>query len=209
MCMSKRIRERRVELGLTQEELAFKLDLQKSAIAKYESGRVENIKRPTIEKMSKILQCRPSYLMGWDDKIETPNFTNVHPITKKRLPVLGDIACGEPIYADQDRESYVMVGTDINADFCLIAKGDSMIGARIIDGDVVFIRKQDTVNNGEIAAVIINDEATLKRVFYYSDKDLLILKAENPKYQDMIYQDSELENIHIIGKAVGFQSDVK
>lgn len=111
----------------------------------------------------------------------------------------------------EKRESYIMAGTNIKADFCLRASGDSMINARILDGDIVFIRKQDMVENGEIAAVITNDnsEATLKRVFYYPEKSLLILKPENPAYEDFIFQNEELNEVHILGKAIAFQSDVR
>ena len=122
--------------------------------------------------------------------------------------MLGDIACGEPIYANEDRESYVLAGTDIDADFCLKAKGDSMIGARIYDGDIVFIKKQNIVDNGEIAAVVIDDEATLKRVYYERDKNRLTLQAENPKYRPLTYEGEELDHIHILGKAIAFQSDI-
>ena len=134
---------------------------------------------------------------------------NIFPIKTKQIPLLGEIACGQPIYAAEDRESYVMAGTDINADFCLVAKGDSMTGARILDGDIVFIRKQDMVDNGEIAAVVIGDEATLKRVNYYPEKNLLILKAENPLYPDQIYAEDQLDTVKVLGKAVAFQSDVR
>lgn len=104
-----------------------------------------------------------------------------------------------------------MAGTDIKADFCLRASGDSMINARILNGDIVFVRKQDMVENGEIAAVVVNNdsEATLKRIFYYKEKALLILKAENPSFEDLIFQDEELNQVHILGKAVAFQSDIK
>ena len=103
-----------------------------------------------------------------------------------------------------------MAGTNIKADFCLKASGDSMINARILDGDIVFIRKQEIVDNGEIAAVVVNSdsEATLKRVFYYHDKDLLILKPENPAYEDLIFTGPELNEVHILGKAIAFQSNV-
>lgn len=106
------------------------------------------------------------------------------------------------------RESYVIAGTDINADFCLRAHGDSMVGARILDGDIVFIKKADIVNNGEIAAIIIGDEATLKRVYYYPEKGTLVLRAENPKYEPLVYASEELNEIHILGKAIAFQGDV-
>lgn len=213
MGMAERIKERRLLMNFTQEELAKRLGLQKSAIAKYENGRVENIKRSVIQHMADILECSPAYLMGWEEPAEfqrgIPDFSNIHPIAKRRFPILGSVSCGVPKFAQEDRESYVMAGTDIKADFCLIASGDSMTGARIMDGDIVFIRQQETVENGEIAAVEINDEATLKRVYYYADKALLILKAENPKYEDFIYTNEQLNEVHILGKAVAFQSDVE
>ena len=123
--------------------------------------------------------------------------------------MLGEIACGEPIYANEERESYVELGTKIDCDFCLKAKGDSMINARILDGDIIFIKKQPVVDNGEIAAVLIEDEATLKRVFYYPEKQKLVLQAENPKYEPLVYIGEELNEIKILGKAVFFQSDVR
>lgn len=215
MDMSERIKSRRLYLGLTQEELGLKLGLQKSAIAKYENGRVENIKRSVIAKMAEVLECSPAYLMGWSDEInpvpalDISKFDNIFPINLKKVPLLGEIACGKPIFANEERESYVLAGSEIHADFCLRAKGDSMINARILDGDIVFIRKQDMVDNGEIAAVAIGDDVTLKRVFYHPEQDLLILKAENTKYQDMIYSQNQLEQVYILGKAIAFQSDVK
>ena len=122
--------------------------------------------------------------------------------------MLGSIACGAPIFADEDRDSYVTVGDNIDADFCLKASGDSMMGARIFDGDIVFIRKQETVDNGEIAAIIINDEATLKRVYYYPTEDKIVLSPENPRYAPLVYIKDELDTIKILGKAVAFQSTV-
>lgn len=214
MDMSERIKSRRLYLGLTQEELGLKLGLQKSAIAKYENGRVENIKRSVIAKMAEVLECSPAYLMGWSDEInpvpalDISKFDNIYPVNLKKIPLLGEIACGKPIFANEDRESYVLAGSEIHADFCLRAKGDSMVNARILDGDIVFIRKQDMVDNGEIAAVAIGDDVTLKRVFYHPEQDLLILKAENSKYQDMIYSQNQLDQVYILGKAIAFQSDV-
>jgi repressor LexA len=136
-------------------------------------------------------------------------YDNIKPIKLKRFPMLGEIACGEPVFADEDKEHFVMADMDINADFCLTAKGDSMINARIYEGDIVFIKKMDIVDNGEIAAVIIENEATLKRVYYYPDDGMLQLVAENPKYKPLIYQGEELNHIRILGKAVYFMSAVE
>lgn len=107
-----------------------------------------------------------------------------------------------------EKDVYVDASAEIQADFVLVAKGDSMTGARIHDGDLVFIRSQPSVENGEIAAVGIGDEATLKRVYWYANKTLLVLRAENPKYADMEFSGEQLADVKIFGKAVCFQSDL-
>lgn len=201
------IKKLRKDHNLTQEQLGDILGVQKSAIAKYENGRVENLKRSTIQKMATYFNVSPLLFLGYDDI--DPKLDNLYEVSTQTLPILGSIACGEPIYCEEDRESYVLKGTEIKADFCLRAKGDSMINARINDGDIVFVRKQDIVNNGEIAVVIIDDSATLKRFYYYKEKNLVILKPENPKYEDIILAGESLENIRVLGKAVAFQSDVE
>lgn len=212
MNIGQRIKKRREQLGLTQEELATITGYKsRSSINKIElDGR--GLPQSKIVSFAKALNTTPAYLMGWEEEKkedEIYKYKNIYPIELKKFPLLGEIACGEPIFCVEDRESYVLAGADIKADFCLKAKGDSMINARILDGDIVFIRKQSLVENGEIAAVIVDDEATLKRVSYFKDKNMLILKPENPKYNDLIYMDNELEQIRILGKAVAFQSDVK
>lgn len=215
MEMGEKIYNLRIQKGLTLEELGNMVGVGKSTVRKWENGMIANMKRDKILKVSEALGTSPAYLMGWneensiDEKVIT--FENIYPIELKRFPLLGEIACGEPRYTNEDRESYVMAGTDIKADFCLRAKGDSMINARILDGDIVFIRKQDMVENGEIAAVVVNSdsEATLKRLYYYRERATLILHAENPAFEDMIFQNEELNEVHILGKAVAFQSDVR
>lgn len=209
MEMSDRIKERRTAMGFTQEELGKKLGLQKSAIAKYENGRVENIKRSVIAEMAEVLECSPSYLMGWDDTKKEKNINNIYPIEVHSLPMLGEIACGKPIFMDENKESYTMVGSNVKVDFCLKAKGDSMVNARIMDGDIVFIRSQPEVENGEIAAVAIDDEATLKRFYRDEITQTVTLISENPIYAPMVFTKECQKNVYILGKAVAFQSDVK
>ena len=126
---------------------------------------------------------------------------------KSRVPILGQVAAGLPILAEQNIDGYDTIEADINCDFTLVCKGDSMINARIFDGDVVYIKQQPDVENGEIAAVLINDEATLKKVYKYPDK--LVLRACNPLYDDFVYTADEATNIHILGKAVVFKSLVR
>lgn len=124
------------------------------------------------------------------------------------LPIVGTVACGAPIFAEENIEGYATPCYGINADFCLFAKGDSMIGARIYEGDLVFVRKQPRVENGEIAVVLIEDSATLKRVYLYPEEDKIVLIPENPKYKPLIFTGEELNEIQILGKAVAFQSEV-
>ena len=209
-----RIRNRREELGLSQDELGKRLGYKsRSSINKIELDQ-RNLTQSKIKAIADALETTPAYIMGWnepspEERSEKIKSIEVISITTMNFPFLGEIACGKPITANEERELYVEAGANIHADFCLRAKGDSMIGARIYDGDIVFIRKQEMVDNGEIAAVIINDEATLKRVNYYPEKNLLILKAENSKYEDLVYTGEQLEHIIILGKAVAFQSDVR
>jgi len=125
----------------------------------------------------------------------------------KKVPLLGEIAAGEPILATEDFKTYVEIDDALHVDFCLKVKGDSMIDARINDGDIVFIRKQPEVENGEIAAVLIDNEATLKR--FYKNNGGVILKPENSKYQPKYYTEKDFKDIRILGKAVFFQSEVR
>ena len=130
------------------------------------------------------------------------------PLSTHRLPLLGSIACGEPLFAAEEFDSYTDFFSDTQADFALRAKGDSMINARIQDGDLVFVRRQDDVNDGEIAVVVLDDEATLKRVRRKGGFTLLL--AENPAYEPlMIGGEGETRSVRILGKAVALQTDVK
>ena len=208
--MAQRIKDLRTSQHLTLEQVANEVGVGKSTVRKWETGMIVNMRRDKIASLAKALHTSPAYLMGWTDEAHQEiTLDNLFRIETKKFPLLGEIACGKPIYADEDRESYIVAGTNIKADFALRCKGDSMINARIYDGDYVFIRQQPTVENGEIAAVIIDNEATLKRVMYYPQKNLLVLKPENSKYQDLVYFGEELNQVRILGKAVAFQSDVR
>ncbi len=200
--ISQELKKRRKALRLTLEELAEKVGTSKQTIHRYENGTISNIPPEKVEALATALSTTPAALMGWEDEIDMPA------IKPKRLPLLGRIACGTPIYITSEYGSFCAPGGDIDADFCLSASGDSMIGARIFDGDIVFIRAQDTVENGEIAAVVIGDEATLKRVYFYPDKNKLILSPENPKYEPLVYIGEELNSVKILGKAVAYQSRI-
>lgn len=209
MNIGERIRELRERQGISQTKLAEACEISKQTLYKYETGIVTNIPSDKVERIASELNTTPVYLMGWSgsDEIELSQYENISPVHLKKFRLLGDIACGKPCYADEEYE-YISADASIDADFCLRAKGDSMIGARIYDGDVVFIREQPVVENGEIAAVIIDNEATLKRWYYYPKKHKLMLVAENPKYEPLVYIDEELNDVRCLGKAVRFISEL-
>lgn len=133
-------------------------------------------------------------------------FDNFFELKTKKIPLLGEIACGQPIFADELHGEYYTTTDEINADFCLIARGDSMKNARIYDGDIVFCKYQLQVENGEIAAVIIGDEATLKRYYFDADKKQITLVPENPSVSPIVFTGPDMASVRVVGKAVAFQS---
>jgi repressor LexA len=177
MDLGNKIKNRRQELGLTLEEVGKIVGVSKSTVMKWETGYIENMRRDKIALLAKALKVSPLWIMGIDEP-------DILTYKTKKVPMLGEIAAGEPmLVAEQMAEYYVEVDEELQIDFCLKVKGDSMKDARINDGDVVFIRKQPTVENGEIAAVLIDNEVTLKR--FYRNDGLIMLKPENSKYQPL------------------------
>ena len=193
--IGEKIRTARISRGWSQERLAQYMGCSRSAVAMYESNNREP-DLDTIELLADVFNTTVSY------------FTNDVRQTNNQIPIIGTIACGSPILAEENIEDYIQIPSYIHADFALRCKGDSMINARINDGDIVCIRKQETVENGQIAAVLLDNEATLKRI-HYLPGGLVQLLPENPKYQP-IYIDSKDEtcNITIIGLATHFVSQV-
>lgn len=205
MGMAEIIKERRLAMGYTQEELAQKLGLQKSAIAKYENGRVENIKRSIIAEMAKSLECSPAYLMGWDN-----NITPVSGETKGKkkgvtINVLGRVAAGIPIEAVEDIIDTEEISEDMAATgefFGLRIHGDSM-EPKMSEGDVVIVRKQDDAESGETVIAMVNGcDATCKRLRKYRDGIELI--SSNPNYKPMFFSNEDIikKPVRIIGRVV-------
>lgn len=203
-----RLRELRISQGLSQEVLGQKCGVKKSSINMYERG-ARQPKIETLEMIADYFNVDLEYLRGTSDvKNKYQAFrglpSNVIPMpTMKEVPLVGTIACGTPVLAVENIEDTVFMPDDIHADFALRCKGDSMIGADIQDGDIVYIREQRSVDDGQIAAVLIEDEATLKRVYYDALLSVVTLVAENPLVPPLIYQGEAINHIRILGPVVG------
>lgn len=195
----------------------YGIKLAKNDLSQYVNGKVE----PGQEKLSILgmaLNVSEAWLMGYDvsrvrdagtpSKNHPPIPAGFSPMPEmQKIPLLGTIACGAPVLAEEHIEGQVDIPVNIHADFALTCKGDSMINARIFDGDIVYIRQQDTVENGEIAAVLIETEATLKRVRLFDDH--ISLEPENPMYKPIVFWNEEMNEVRILGKAVAFTSTVR
>ena len=210
MTIGERIRNRRKELGLSADDLAKMLGKDRSTIYRYENGYIGNFPIDVLEPLAKILKTTPASLMGWSISPSLPK--NALPILAYHMtPVVGEIACGTPILAEQNIEGYEPCPDFVHADFCLRCHGDSMVGAEIHDGDVVFIKSQPEVENGQIAAVEIDDgdcyNATLKR--FYRSGNTVTLMAENPTVSPLVFSGDEINKIHIAGRAVYCLSKIK
>lgn len=232
MTLGDLIKQYRTEYHLSMDEFAKKSSLSKGYISMLEKNKNPRSGKPIVPTLETIKQV--SAAMGKDFnsviqmldgkqkislnsefRIDYSSIPGIMPLpysSGKTVPLIGDIACGTPILADENIEKEVRLPEDISADFCLRCKGDSMINARIYDGDIVFIRQQPSVENGEIAAVLIDDtadiaETTLKRVYIYDSKVMLV--AENPKYPPMSFEKEEMNSVRILGKAVAFLSGVR
>lgn len=157
-----------------------------------------------LKVIAPLLNTSTDYLLGITNDVTPHDFDystyDLLSVTKRKIPVLGNVHCGTPTYAEQ--EYLATVDSEINADFALIAVGDSMIDAGIDDGDLVFVRRQSTVDNGQIAVVLINDEAAIKRV--QNSGDVLILNPANPRYETLTFQAKDGKDIKILGKVVAF-----
>jgi len=204
-----RIKQLREEKQISMKEAAARIGIPYTTYVGYEKGEREPNSEMLIS-LASFFGVTVDYLIRRSD-IRNPVSgipDNIIPFPEmKTVPLIGDIACGTPILAEDNIVDYVKMPKEANGTFALRCKGDSMINARIFDGDLVFVRKQPDVENGEIAAVLIDNEATLKKVYKYPDK--LVLCPCNPLYEDFVYRGEELKDIHILGKAVAFTSYVR
>ena len=189
---------------MSLEQLAEIVGTSRQTIHRYETGAITNIPSEKVEGLARALGTTPAELMGWGEFSSFDYIKGAEAVRTHKIPLLGNVSCGEPIFASEDYSCYVST-EELGADFCLRAKGDSMINARIFDGDMLFVKKQESVDDGEIAVVLIEDEATVKRVYYDKENNILTLVPENPIYKPMRFTNSQLNQIRIIGKVISGQ----
>lgn len=197
--LSIKIKQLRKDKGLSLEQVGQAVGVGKSTVRKWETGDIANMRRDKIIKLAKFFDVTPGYLLGWEQ-----NPSNSVPIlnhVKNTIPLIGEIACGSPILAEDNIVEMLPPLPGVTADMALTCEGDSMQDAGIFNGDIAYIKLQPVVSNGDICAVRIGDEATLKR--YSFDGTRMILHPENKKYPDMIYQGTALADVKILGKLVG------
>lgn len=217
MILGDLIKQYRKEHGYSMDTFAQKSGLSKAYISILERNVNPVNGKPVIPSLETIKAVSQAIGADFNDVIamldgnqkvslhsEAPAIPpGFEPMPKmKKVPLIGRIACGDPITAMENREGEIDVPEDIRCDFALRCKGNSMIGAGIHDGDAVYIRIQPEVENGQIAAVRIGDEATLKRVYLHTD--YIELRPENPDYESIIRRREEMNDVHIEGKAVGY-----
>ena len=206
MGIGKRIGEECKRKGLTLRQLSIKADVPYSTLYSMVKRDSDGISMETMERLTKAMNVSVAYLMGWEEQPEPKKSTippGFEPMPRMRkIPLIGSIACGTPITAEQNIEKMVDVPESIRCDFSLTCHGDSMVDAGIHDRDVVYIHIQPEVENGQIAAVRIGEEATLKRVYY--NAGVLTLMPANPAYAPMVYTGPQLDEVQIEGRAVGW-----
>ena len=200
MTPGERIRERRQALGLTVEALAERTGLSPATIYRYEAGDISHMRADKLQPISRALRVAPAWLMGWED--EWPE--GLRPLAsmkRQAIPLIGEVAAGVPILAEQDYEAWVDADDALRADYALTVRGDSM-APTYLDGDVLFVREQPDVDNGTVAVVLVDDSASVKHV--YHEADGVTLTSDNPAYPPMRFRLSEHDVIRILGVVVGY-----
>lgn len=190
------IRYFRKRAGYSQQQLAKKLKIKQASVSNWESGKTTPDTK-YLSNIMTILNVSMNDLFSDEPRRELDSIR----VIRNAVPIVGEIACGTPITAEQNIEGYADIPDGIHADFALKCKGDSM-NPTFLDGDLVLIKQQPEVENGQIAAVNINGETTLKHV--YRRKDGLLLTADNPQFPPIFASAGSNEEIVIHGLAVGY-----
>lgn len=219
MTLGEIIKNYRKSKDISMQDFADKANLSKSYISMLENNKNPSTGLPITPTLPTIKSIASAMGLSFDElfsiidpdsEISLNDFDysrfGLFPVEKHEIPLLGRIACGKPIFADENIETYIDP-KDVEADFALRCEGDSMIDMGIEDGDIAFIRKQETLNNGDVGVIAVDDEVTLKRFVRYPDR--IELHPANQKYMALIILESEHKDVRIIGKLVGFYHQVE
>lgn len=199
------LKDRRLELQLTLEDVAKRVGVSPATISRWESGDIANMRRDRIAALAEALQISPAVIMGWD--VDTTLPPGTHRPQLKKVPMLGYAAAGQPLEDLNQDTPYYDIENKYDVDFCITVRGDSMIDANINDGDIVFIKSMPEVPNGKIACVEIDNEKVCLKRFYKAGKTVSLASA-NSKYAPMFFTEDNCENIKVLGLAVLRQSEI-
>lgn len=204
MGLKENIKLRRQQLSLTLEDAANYIGVSKATLQRYESGVISNIPAENIEKLSEVLRCSPAFLMGWDKNITPPGeILSPYEISTKKLPLVKTEVIKNKVH--QNIEAYILTNKDDTSDFCIKIMDESI--SRLENGDLVFIQRQNDVEDGEIALVLIDNIPTLRRVYKLSGR--IQLRAENSKFKPLDFKTEEQKSLKILGKATAFQRELR
>ena len=196
-----RIKSRRTALGLTVEALAEQAGLSAATVYRYEAGDISHMRTDKLLPIANALNVSPGWLMGWEEAPLPEALKPLKSMKRRRLPMIGEVAAGRPLLAEQDFETWVEAEDDLRADYALTVRGDSMLPT-YRDGDVLFVREQPDVGDGTVAVVLVDDSVTVKHVFH--EPDGVTLTSDNPEYRPMRFTFEEHDVIRILGVVVGF-----
>ena len=200
------LKDRRLELQLTLEDVAKRVGVSPATISRWESGDIANMRRDRIAALAEALQISPAVIMGWD--VDTTLPPGAHRPQFKKVPMLGYAAAGQPLEDLNQDTPYYDIENKYDVDFCITVHGDSMIDANINDGDIVFIKSMPEVPNGKIACVEIDNEKVCLKRFYKAGKTVSLASA-NSKYAPMFFTEDTCESIKVLGLAVLRQSEIQ
>lgn len=211
MTVGERIKQRRKELRLSADELAEKLNKNRATIYRYENSEIERIPAEVLKPLSEILQVSPEYLMGWSEEDEKNGIDRlVKDIeTDNNIKIEDIYQCNDTIPILDRSEDDKMISnehlclSDFHGDFCFKITDNSMSNSQINTDSIVFVQKTDNIQNGEIAVISFNGEVVLRKYYYYPQNQKLILNPDNPDFEPMIFIGNEINNIKILGKAIG------
>ena len=207
-----RLQHTRQSLSMSYQDLSDKTGISKSSLQRYETGHIGSIGLDKLEILAQALRVSPAYLMGWDD---TPNEIAIPPAQTKQVPLLGRVAAGTPIGAHENIEEWLTVDEREKVDFALTVQGDSMTAVGIYPGDIIYIRQQPTVNNGEIAVVMVDDgfpdsaETTVKRFYQYGKNVSLLSESHNPANKDIEIVLGKGTNVTVLGKVIFLKANIE